>query len=55
MENNEQNPGNITTEPWDESLFDCKLNDHGQRKFDVMAWRLQGNKARTPKEPLSIN
>lgn len=51
----EKDPGNITTEPWDERLFDCELTREAQRTLDEIARRVKGRNLQPDVEPLPTN
>jgi len=45
---------NVTTEYWDESLFDCEATREGARMMDEISRRYQGHRTRPDEEPLVI-
>jgi len=45
---------NVTTEYWDEGLFDCEATREGARMMDELARRYQGLHLREDQEPISI-
>jgi len=45
---------NVTTEAWEESLFDCEATSKGKRQMDEMARRYQAQRLLPDEEPLVI-
>jgi len=45
---------NVTTEYWDETLFDCEATRTGERQMNELARRYQARRLRPDEEPLEI-